>query len=70
LRSGKGDDLINDFQNGQDLIGLAGGLSFAQLAIASSNNNTLISAKDTGELLATLNRIQANLISQQVLIAV
>ncbi len=70
LTSGKGSDIITDFQNGQDLIGLGGSLSFAQLAIAQSNNNTLISMKDTGELLTTLNGIQANLMTQQAFIAV
>lgn len=63
-------DVITDVQVGQDLIGLRGDLSFTQLAIAQTNNNTLISMKDTGELLATLNGIQASLITQQALIAV
>ena len=35
-------DIISDFVKGADVLGLSGGLSFNQLKISQSNNNTLI----------------------------
>jgi Ca2+-binding RTX toxin-like protein len=52
-----GSDLITDFRQGEDLIGLNSGLSFDQLSISSSNNETLITVTDTNELLAKLNGV-------------
>lgn len=65
LTSGKGNDIVDDFQDGKDLIALSGGLTFADLAIAQSGNNTIVSVQSSNELLATLNGIQASLITQQ-----
>ncbi|MBW3586984.1 MAG: hypothetical protein KY448_14410, partial [Cyanobacteria bacterium 0813] len=57
LNQSLGSDIISDFRKGEDLIGLNSGFSFNQLSITSSNNQTLISVSDTGQLLATLNGV-------------
>jgi len=59
LNQSLGSDIITDFRKGEDLIGLNSDLSFAQLSISSSNNETLISVTDTNQLLATLNGVVA-----------
>ena len=41
-------DIIEDFEDGIDGIGLAGGLSFNDLQITQSGSDTLISLKETG----------------------
>ncbi|MBE9227779.1 SBBP repeat-containing protein [Phormidium sp. LEGE 05292] len=64
LAAGKGSDVITDFQDGVDLLALYGGLTFQQLAIAQSGSNTVITQLGSNELLATLNGIAANLITQ------
>ncbi|MDX2212814.1 MAG: phytase [Oculatellaceae cyanobacterium bins.114] len=46
LAPGEGTDTIRDFQIGEDRIGLAGGLTFAQLAIAQQGSRTVIRAND------------------------
>ena len=60
LTQSSGTDIITDFRKGEDLIGLNPGLSFNQLSIISSNNQTLISVTGTGQLLAKLNGVAAN----------
>ncbi|MGB7708014.1 MAG: choice-of-anchor Q domain-containing protein, partial [Microcoleus sp.] len=60
LNQSLGSDIITDFRKGEDLIGLNPGLSFNQLSITSSNNQTLISVTGTGQLLAKLNGITPN----------
>jgi parallel beta-helix repeat protein len=62
LTQGYGSDIILDFQNGEDLLGLAGGLTFSQLTITQSSGATLISIASSGELLASLQGVQSNLI--------
>ncbi|MFB2893915.1 SBBP repeat-containing protein [Aerosakkonemataceae cyanobacterium BLCC-F50] len=62
--SAKGSELISDFQVGVDLLGLSGGLTFPQLSIVQSENNTLIRLLGSNELLATLKGITANSITQ------
>jgi len=62
--SAKGSDVITDFQVGVDLLDLSGGLTFQQLSIVPSGNNTLIRVLGSNELLATLNGVAANLITQ------
>jgi len=57
LNQSLGSDIITDFRQGEDLIGLNSDLSFEQLSISSSNNETLISVTDTNQLLATLNGV-------------
>jgi len=62
LTQGYGSDIILDFQNGEDLLGLAAGLTFSQVAITQSSGATLISIASSGELLASLQGVQSNLI--------
>jgi 5'-nucleotidase / UDP-sugar diphosphatase len=62
LETGRGDNLIKDFTNRQDKLGLGGGLTFRRLTIAQSGRNATISLG--GDLLATLrNADAANLTS-------
>ncbi|MBD1938919.1 FG-GAP-like repeat-containing protein [Microcoleus sp. FACHB-68] len=61
LKSGAGSDTIADFTDGEDLLSLSAGLTFANLTITSGNNAALISAGD--ELLASLTGVQAGLIT-------
>jgi Ca2+-binding RTX toxin-like protein len=61
LQSSFGSDTIVDFTDGNDLIGLIGGLTFDQLNITGSNGNTLIASGN--ELLATLTGIDVGLIT-------
>jgi len=60
LARGKGADTIMDFADGQDRIQLQG-LSYGQLTFTQSGVNTVIQAE--GQVLATLNRVNKNLIS-------
>ncbi|PHJ56337.1 hypothetical protein VF14_35500 [Nostoc linckia z18] len=63
LGIGEGKDTITDFQDGTDLLVLAGGLSFGQLTISNSGSNTLISLTNGGEQLAVLTGINASKIT-------
>jgi predicted extracellular nuclease len=54
-------DTITDFADTVDFLGLSGGLTFGQLTIAASGNNTLI--KRGNNTLATLNSVASNLIT-------
>ncbi|WP_341732605.1 Calx-beta domain-containing protein [Microcoleus sp. EPA2] len=69
LTSGQGSDTISDFRKGEDLLSLAGGLTFAQLSISHSTNGqdasptTFIRIANSGELLAVLNGVQASAIA-------
>ena len=63
LASGMGQDLINGFQDGIDLIQLNGGLTFAALNITQSGTNTLIKVLATGETLASLANTNSALIT-------
>lgn len=63
LASGQGTDLIRDFIDGQDLLSLSGGLTFAQLTITQTGLDTSVSITSTGEALAKLTGIQASLIT-------
>ncbi|NJM60864.1 MAG: peptidase C11 clostripain, partial [Oscillatoriales cyanobacterium RU_3_3] len=58
----QGIDTILDFEKGQDLIGLSGGLNFSQLSITSANNATLISVASSGQVLASLRGVAPNLL--------
>lgn len=55
LAAGEGTDTIVDFHNGEDFIGLAGGLEFGQLSINQQGNNTLITFET--ETLAVLTGV-------------
>ncbi|MBW4491011.1 MAG: ExeM/NucH family extracellular endonuclease [Trichocoleus desertorum ATA4-8-CV12] len=63
LAFGAGTDIIQDFQDGKDLLALAGGLTFGQLTIANNANDTLIRVTATNGLLATLNGLPINSIT-------
>ena len=57
-----GSDVIVDFTDSQDLLGLSIGLSFDELTIEQSETATLI--RFEGQLLVTLNRINSTLITE------
>ena len=61
IQTSFGSDVVLDFTDGTDSIGLAGGLTFEQLTITGSNGNTLISRGN--ELLATLTGVDVSLIT-------
>jgi VCBS repeat-containing protein len=63
LASGQGADTILDFEDGRDMLMLTGGLTFEQLGISQRESNTEIRCINSGELLVTLNGVQANLIT-------
>jgi Ca2+-binding RTX toxin-like protein len=54
-------DIVQDFQDGFDRIGLGGGLLFSQLTISSLGTNTLI--RSSGQILATLQNVSSTLIT-------
>jgi hypothetical protein len=56
-------DTIADFESGVDAIALFGSLTFGQLEITQSESDTLISVAGTGEVLATLTGVQANVLT-------
>ncbi|MCS6792861.1 MAG: calcium-binding protein, partial [Oscillatoriaceae bacterium SKYG93] len=58
-----GSNTITDFEDGIDLLGLTGGLTFAELTVAQGATGTLISITSSGELLASLNGVSATLIT-------
>ena len=57
LATDEGTDTISDFQLSRDLLGLAGTLTFGQLAIAQAGNDTRISVND--QTLAILSGVEA-----------
>ena len=62
LTAGSGSDLITDFTKGEDLLVLGSGLTFAQLSITQNANAAFIKIGQNGQLLATLNGVQASAI--------
>ena len=60
---GNGSDIVQDFQDGFDKMGLSGGLLFSQLTILGSGTNTLIRNTSSGETLATLQNVSSTLIT-------
>ena len=70
LNSGAGVDTITDFQTGQDLLGLSGGLTFNQLTISQGTGmqaqDTLIRIASTGELLASLTGLSSSSLTQEM----
>jgi hypothetical protein len=66
LISARGTDTITDFQDGIDYLVLDGGLTFGQLSITynETNQSTQIGLSDSGEILAELNNISADLITE------
>ena len=66
LTVSQGTDTITDFQDGIDYLVLDGGLTFGQLAISyhEANQSTQISLSDSGEILAEINNVSADLITE------
>ena len=62
LTAGEDADLITDFTKGEDLLVLAGGLTFAQLSITQNADAAFIRIGQNGQLLAALNGVQASAI--------
>ncbi|MEG4973186.1 DUF4347 domain-containing protein [Microcoleus sp. K4-B3] len=58
-----GTDTIFDFEDDKDLLILASGITFSQLAITQSNSATLIRFVPTGAILASLSAISASQIN-------
>jgi Ca2+-binding RTX toxin-like protein len=58
-----GADIVQDFQDGFDRIGLSGGLLFTQLTILGTGTNTVISNTSSGEIFATLQNVSSTLIT-------
>ena len=67
LRPGDGTDVILDFTDGTDFIGLADGLTFAQLSFTSANNSTVINFGS--EVLATLSGVDISLVGEADFVA-
>jgi Ca2+-binding RTX toxin-like protein len=57
IAAGEGPDRITDFQLGEDLIGLSGGLDFGSLSISQNGGRTEIAFGE--EVLAVLDRVTA-----------
>ena len=68
LASGEGTDMIMDFEAGQDMIGLMGGLTFGQLSITETNGNAMIAAGD--ETLATVINTTASSLIESAFVTV
>ncbi|MCC3635911.1 MAG: tandem-95 repeat protein, partial [Microcoleus sp. PH2017_37_MFU_D_B] len=65
LTAGESGDVIADFRQGEDLLVLTGGLNVDRLSIVQDGGATLIKIANTDQILATLNGVQANFITQQ-----
>jgi Ca2+-binding RTX toxin-like protein len=59
VSSNEGTDTINDFQE-YDIIGLVGGLTYAQLSITQILDNTFIFESSTQKILAILTGVQSS----------
>ncbi|MBD2357668.1 DUF4347 domain-containing protein [Tolypothrix sp. FACHB-123] len=57
LGTSEGTDTIKDFQQGQDLIGLSGTLTFSQLNLRIDKYGTYIEVTSTGEVLAFVKNV-------------
>ncbi|WP_293349386.1 MULTISPECIES: hypothetical protein [unclassified Microcoleus] len=62
LSNDSGIDTVADFEDGKDLLALASGITFSQLAIIQSDGATLIRLAATGEILASLTGVSSSLI--------
>ena len=70
LGAGAGTDTFIDFQKGQDLIGLSGGLSFNQLRVTEGDFSTTIEIARNGELLASIPSILSSPLTATDFIAI
>ncbi len=62
LSTNSGIDTIADFEDGKDLLTLASGITFSQLAISQNGGATLIRLAASGEILASLTGVSSSLI--------
>lgn len=75
LTPNTGKDIIKDFQAGQDVFVLESRLrfgqelTFEQLSITQKNKNTIIAIAQTGEILALIKNISADLIGREDFVA-
>ncbi|MGD1919335.1 MAG: M10 family metallopeptidase C-terminal domain-containing protein [Pleurocapsa sp.] len=66
-----GTDRINDFNPGEDKIGLVEGeLTFADISLTQQGNNVILGVSGTGEELALLVKVDANEISENSFVTV
>ncbi len=63
IRPGAGVDFIVDFTDGEDLIGLAQGLTYNNLTLTQGSNGAVISVGN--EVLAILNGVDIAVLDQQ-----
>lgn len=68
LAAGEGMDMIMDFEVGIDLIGLADGLTFADLTLGQGNNATTISAG--AEVLAEVKNVVVTAMTSEMFVSV
>lgn len=68
LADGEGTDTIIDFHVGRDMIGLADGLTFADLSIGRGNSSALITLGE--EILAIVNNVSANDLTADMFVAI
>jgi hypothetical protein len=62
LTAGSGPNVITDLTKGEDLLVLAGGLTFAQLSITQNADSAFIRIGQNGQLLAAVNGVLASAI--------
>jgi Ca2+-binding RTX toxin-like protein len=65
LATGEGTDTIQDFENGNDRIGLTAGLTFGQLIFDQVDNRVRIRLASTGEILGYIEGLDLSLISAE-----
>ncbi|NQE33091.1 Mbeg1-like protein [Microcoleus asticus] len=70
LGVGAGTDTFIDFQKGQDLIGLSGGLTFNQLKVTPGDFITTIEVASNGEVLASITGIPSSPLTASDFIAI
>ncbi len=63
LSQNSGTDTITDFESGIDSLVLLGNLTFEQITITQSNNDTLLSFGSNNQVIANLTGISANTLS-------
>lgn len=70
LGVGAGTDTLVDFQKGQDLMGLSGGLTFNQLRVTEGDFSTTIEIARNGQLLASIPSILSSPLTATDFIAI
>ena len=65
LTTGRGRDIIFDYEDGVDTFGLIDGLSFGQLEITQVGSDTRIRVDGTNDVIAILNNVDSSLIGAE-----